>query len=430
MLKVRFHSNLIVKHKDTLIGTESNKLTLISKWGFDGSSSHTQYMQQFVSDTSDDKYMFISSLGPLRLITGKENGNTFILWQNPRPSSPRYCRPIKLQYRKETVELSKQEKYNMDVQISNLTDTKVVLGGKEYNISHAPLLTMVDGKICNSLSDTKSTLRCYLCNATSKDFNDLKSIVNRPIKTENLSFGISVLHAWIRMLECLLHVAYKLPTKTWRINKENESIVEENKARIQTEFKTKMSLIIDKPKPGYGNSNDGNVARKFFQNSQMSSSITGIDETLIKKFYFILQTLSCGFKVDEKKFKKFCLDTAELYVNLYLWHPMTTTVHKILIHGYEIISNFLLPIGQLSEEAQESRIKDFKIYRERFSRKTSRQANLEDVFQRLLVSSDPLITSLRSLEPIKRKSLDAEVRAMLLEEDLVHIEAESDASED
>lgn len=83
------------------------------------------------------------------------------------------------------------------------------------------------------------------------------------------------------MLECLLHVAYKLPTKTWRINKQNESIVGENKSQIQTEFKTKMSLIIDKPKPGYGNSNDGNVVRKFFQNSQMSSAIT---VTLIQKF--------------------------------------------------------------------------------------------------------------------------------------------------
>lgn len=415
---------------DHSFGTDINKLKLISKWGFDGSSSHTQYMQRFVSDSSDDKYMFITSLVPLRLFFEKENGESFLLWQNPRPSSPRYCRPIKLQYRKETVELAKQEKSNMDVQISNLTETKVVVGAKEYIISHLPLLTMVDGKVCNSLSDTKSTLRCYLCAATSKDFNDIRSMANRRIKRENLSFGISVLHAWIRMLECLLHVAYKLPTRTWRTNNENVILVEENKARIQSEFKSKMSLIIDKPKPGYGNSNDGNVARKFFQNYEMSSSITGIDAALIKKFYFILQILSSGFKVDEKKFRKFCLDTAELYVSLYPWHPMTTTVHKILIHGFEIIANFLLPIGQLSEEAQESRNKDFKIYRERFSRKTSRQANLEDVFQRLLVSSDPLITSLRPVEQIRRKCFDAEVKEMLLEQDLAHIDAESDASED
>lgn len=108
---------------------------------------------------------------------------------------------------------------------------------------------------------------------------------------------------------------------------------------------------------------------------------------------------------------------------------MTTTLHKILIHGDEIISNCLLPIGQLSEEAQESRNKDFKIYRERFSRKTSRQSNLVDIFHRLLISSDPVITNLRPLQVVKRKPFDPEVTDMLLEE-LVTFSNQSGGSDD
>lgn len=86
-----------------------HNFTFISNWGFDGSSSHTQYMQKYLSEESDDKYMFLSSLVPLRLACEKD-GQNIVTWQNPRPSSPRYCRPIKLQYKKETLELTKQEK--------------------------------------------------------------------------------------------------------------------------------------------------------------------------------------------------------------------------------------------------------------------------------------------------------------------------------
>lgn len=67
----------------------SNRLSLISKWGFDGSSSHTQYKQSFISE--DDKYMFLTSFVPLRLIC--ETNKNIVVWNNPHPPSPRYCRP-------------------------------------------------------------------------------------------------------------------------------------------------------------------------------------------------------------------------------------------------------------------------------------------------------------------------------------------------
>ncbi|CAH2012740.1 unnamed protein product [Acanthoscelides obtectus] len=69
---------------------------------------------------------------------------------------------------------------------------------------------------------------------------------------------------------------------------ENNAIVEGNKKRIQAEFRAKLSLIVDKPKPGYGSSNDGNTARIFFHNPQTSSDITGVDRELIEKFAIIL----------------------------------------------------------------------------------------------------------------------------------------------
>lgn len=49
------------------------------------------------------------------------------------------------------------------------------------------------------------------------------------------------------------------------------------KIKIQKQFCDKMGLIVDVPKPGYGSSNDGNTARRFFFNPKLSSEITGIN---------------------------------------------------------------------------------------------------------------------------------------------------------
>ena len=76
---------------------------------------------------------------------------------------------------------------------------------------------------------------------------------------------------------------------------------------------------------------------------------------------------------------------------------MPTSVHKLLIHGAEIVKYALLPIGQLSEDAQESRNKDIKNFRLHHSRKCSRESNMRDIFNRLLSTSDPFLSSIRKL---------------------------------
>lgn len=46
-----------------------------------------------------------------------------------------------------------------------------------------------------------------------------------------------------------------------------------------------LELLIDKPKQGFGKSNDSNIARSLFENSRTSALITEIDEELIIKFH-------------------------------------------------------------------------------------------------------------------------------------------------
>lgn len=272
------------------------------------------------------------SLVPLRLISGDPDlpsKQQIVLWNNLRSSSTRYCRHIRFQFAHETTDLAKKEKDYIESQISELVSTLYEIDGRIIEINHKLLFTMVDGKICNSLTETTSTMRCFLCNLTSKDFNIIEKCKAAKIICESaLEFGMSTLHAWIRIFECLLHVAYKLPLKTWQARGiENKKIVETTKKDIREKFKNQLGLIADKPKPGYGNSNDGNTARRFFENADVSSSITGVDIMIIKRT--ILKTMASGYTINLKLFEEYTLETAQLFVEKYPWYNMSPTIHKV-----------------------------------------------------------------------------------------------------
>lgn len=72
----------------------------------------------------------------------------------------------------------------------------------------------------------------------------------------------------------------------------------------------------------------------------------------------------------------------------------------------------MIPIGFLSEEAQEARNKDFKKYRQHNSRKNTNV----DLSHMLLISSDPFISSLRRLPKKTQSDYDEEVLALLRDE--------------
>lgn len=132
--------------------------------------------------------------------------------------------------------------------------------------------------------------------------------------------------------EAVLHLAYKLTVQKWQLRGDEEKEkVKLRKLSIQSEFKSKMGLIVDVPKANFGNTNDGNTSRRFFENHELSAAITGIDATFIYRLKIILAVLSSGRELHTDKFSAYATETAELYIKLYPWHPMTPTLHKILI---------------------------------------------------------------------------------------------------
>jgi len=246
----------------------------------------------------------------------------------------------------------------------------------------------------------------YVCEAKPTEMNNLEKCLTKEVHETRFEFGLSPLHSYIRFFEYFLHVSYRLELKSWRISTaEGKEAMLHKKARLQKDFRVKMGLLVDIPKSGgSGTSNDGNTARAFFNNPKMAAEITGISEHVIIRCATLLQCMASGYKINVNKFGEFALDTAKELIKLYPWFYLPPSLHKVLVHAPDVISYALLPIGELSEEAAESKNKDIKMFRRQHTRKMSRIATNTDLINRLLLSSDPFLTGQRKL-PCTKKSV-------------------------
>lgn len=275
---------------------------------------------------------------------------------------------------------------------------------------------MVDGKTCNAVMKNRASTVCYICKASPKDMNNLDECLKKTCDKNAYCLGLQTLHAQIRFMETLIHVSYKLDIKKWRTaGNADKKAVKDKKLELQKNLRAGLAIFVDFPKQGGGNTNDGNTARKFFKDPAKTARIIGIEPELVERFAVVLKTLSSGLRIDLNKFRQYCLDTAKLFVEKYHWYKMPVSVHKILLHGADVIETFPMPIGLLSEDVLEARQKDYKIFREDFSRKMSRINTNTDVLHNLLISSDPIISNLRDLPKKTSKPWPPTVLEMLLE---------------
>lgn len=171
--------------------------------------------------------------------------------------------------------------------------------------------------------------------------------------------------------------------------------------------------MVDFVKQGMGTTNDGNTARRFFAKSSITANITGLDERTIRNFAILLQPIASNQEIDVKKFDRFAKKVAKLLIQNYPWYYMPVSIHKILIHGAEIIKHCKFPIGQLLEEVIKAKHKEFRQYRKDNTRKNNRTVTNEDILYYLLISSDPYITSLRPQSNSMKKEMFPETMELL-----------------
>jgi hypothetical protein len=138
--------------------------------------------------------MFLKSLVPLQLYNEKPGGDKVIIWQNSRPFSTRFCRPIRFQFKKEMTELTVQETTDIAELISHLISMKYITDqNRQLSMSYICAMTMINCKVCHALSDTSSAQSCYICKATPRQMNLIHEVMELPVNEEVLRFVLSSL---------------------------------------------------------------------------------------------------------------------------------------------------------------------------------------------------------------------------------------------
>ena len=391
---------------------EKLQLELIIKYGIDGSGDQALYSIKYdQTDHTDacETSIVSSFICPVRLCL---SDNQKVIWQNPAPSSPYYCRPVKLSFKKESADYTRQEISEFEEAIKNLVPTL----SDKCEIHHTMLLTMVDGKVCQALTNTPSAASCFICKPKTNPsgMNNLKEIEQKDVEENALTYGLSPLHLLINTMECILHIGYRIKLKSWMVKgNESKKIYNDEKTRIYKELKKDLGLNVDRPAQGSGTTNDGNTARRFFANSETVSKVTGVDNELIHRLSVILRALNSGFYIDSCKYEAYAKETAYLFTQLYNWYYMPVSVHKMLMHGKQVIDTLCISIGHASEEGLEATHKLLRNARRHHTCKNSRIRSNSDLIHWLYVVSDPLIAGLRKQSHHKDDHLPGEVLSLL-----------------
>lgn len=165
--------------QDDIETLEEEHLILHTKWGCDGASGQSEYMQKFSNPVVkiSDSHLFMTSIVPLS-ITLAENQIKHV-WKNSRPSSTRYCRALKFEFIKETPDLIREEKTRVENEIKHLRETEINLYGRIFKIRHILYFTMIDGKVAQPVTNTASSSNCVICGAKPSQMNDIANCLNK-----------------------------------------------------------------------------------------------------------------------------------------------------------------------------------------------------------------------------------------------------------
>jgi len=113
-----------------------------------------------------DSSLFATTLIPLRLIDAFGN----ILWNNRTPPSIRFCRLLKLEFIKGTKANILEEEESIRKEIDSLEAFHVKIDENKSVEINCKFLTVIDGKVLNVLTDTKSSQACRFAALHQKTF--------------------------------------------------------------------------------------------------------------------------------------------------------------------------------------------------------------------------------------------------------------------
>ena len=105
-----------------------------------------------------------------------------------------------MEFTKETKDHILDEKNYLDSQIKNLIAcVEAIANERSITVSYELHLTLIDGKVLNILTATKSCQLCSICGVGLKQFMETLNMKAFKPKPENLQYGLSPLRGWKRI---------------------------------------------------------------------------------------------------------------------------------------------------------------------------------------------------------------------------------------
>lgn len=226
---------------------QSTDLTLLESvmmfsWGFDGCSGFSCYNQSYKSAeenvSQSDGNLFVTTVIPLRLLYNSDTKN-IILWNNRTTQSPKSCRPLCIQCIPESTDVILKQKNDIEEEIDKLELLEITLDGEyRIRINFTLFLTLIDGKVLNIITNTKSMQTCPICHITPSMFNDLSNKDKGLFLPDpkSLQYSLSPLHAWIKIFEVCLNISYRKNIKVWQVKSKKHKLEFADRKKIYKIF--------------------------------------------------------------------------------------------------------------------------------------------------------------------------------------------------
>jgi ABC-type multidrug transport system fused ATPase/permease subunit len=233
----------------------------------------------------------------------------------------------------------REEIAQIKAEIDNLRPMDWSTDDLGFVIRFQGILCLCDGKVVNVLTDNNSSLRCPFCHATPTQMSNPDGIFEILPSALNL-LCLSILHFGLRSFELLMNIGFIQDFRQWQVRKGslNEAQYSFRKKKIQAAYKLKGLNIFEPRSDGSGTSNDGNTARRCFDDHEFFAKQCNVPMDLV----FIGIVLASGLPIDPDKFSEFCKKTQNIYFDNVSWYRPSASLHKILEHT-DLVLRYIHP---------------------------------------------------------------------------------------
>ena len=221
--------------------------------------------------------------------------------RNEFANSSSGMRPLRISFEPESVENVHREHERITREAAAVTPVEIEEG---VLVAFEDYPTLFDGKALAYIYDEASQV-CHLCGHGPVDM----SIPGKPhpiVNQEGKKNGLTNLHAGPRFMEFCLHICYYLEWKHWSIRLANElqrMEIEDRKLVAYCFCYYFLGISVDKVKKQGGSSNDGNTARVFFENPELTAELLELPKDFVCSLALLWKIIRSSHEVDLEKVK-------------------------------------------------------------------------------------------------------------------------------